>query len=65
MRSAGVVRAARWMTTRSALTARCRSPSGCDQLATVDLDRLTEPVGFLAVEELQRLDAALALVLDL
>ena len=37
----------------------------CDQLATVDLGRLTEPVGFLTVEELQRVDEALALVLDL
>ena len=37
----------------------------CDQLATIDLDRLTEPVGFLTVEELQRVDEAIALVLDL
>jgi len=37
----------------------------CDQLDTVDLCRLTEPVGFLTVEELQRVDEALALVLDL
>ena len=37
----------------------------CDQLATVDLYRLTDPVGFLALEELQRVDEALALVLDL
>ncbi len=37
----------------------------CDQLATVDLNRLTEPVGFLTIEEMQRVDAALALVLDL
>lgn len=37
----------------------------CDQLATVDLQRLTEPVGFLTVEELSQVDDALALVLDL
>ncbi len=37
----------------------------CDQLATVDLNRLTEPVGFLTIEEMQRVDEALALVLDL
>ena len=36
----------------------------CDQLATVDLDRLTEPVGFLAAQELRRVDEALALILD-
>ncbi|HEV7167587.1 MAG TPA: type II toxin-antitoxin system PemK/MazF family toxin [Micrococcaceae bacterium] len=37
----------------------------CDQLDTVDLNRLTEPVGFLSMEEMQRVDEALALVLDL
>jgi mRNA interferase MazF len=37
----------------------------CDQLATVDLRRLTEPAGLLTVEEMQRVDAALGLVLDL
>lgn len=37
----------------------------CDQLTTVDLVRLTEPAGFLTVEELLRIDDALALVLDL
>ena len=37
----------------------------CDQLDTVDLRRLTEPVGFLTIEETQRVDEALALVLDL
>ncbi len=37
----------------------------CDQLATVDLNRLNEPVGFLNIEEMQRVDEALALVLDL
>lgn len=37
----------------------------CDQLDTVDVARLTEPVGFLSIEEMQRVDEALALVLDL
>lgn len=37
----------------------------CDQLDTVDLRRLTDPVGFLTIEEMQRVDEALALVLDL
>jgi mRNA interferase MazF len=37
----------------------------CDQLATVDLQRLSEPVGFLTVEEMHRVDEALTLVLDL
>lgn len=37
----------------------------CDQLATVDLDRLTDPVGFLTLEEMQRVGDALLLVLDL
>ncbi len=37
----------------------------CDQLATVDLNRLTEPTGFLTLEEMQRVDEALSLVLDL
>ena len=37
----------------------------CDQLATVGLNRLTEPAGFLTIEEMQRVDEALALVLDL
>lgn len=37
----------------------------CDQLATVDLDRLTEPAGFLTLDEMQRVDEALSLVLDL
>ena len=36
-----------------------------DQIATVDLDRLTEPVGFLTVEQLHRIDQAITLVLDL
>jgi len=37
----------------------------CDQIATVDLNRLAEPAGFLTLEEMQRIDGALALVLDL
>ena len=37
----------------------------CDQLATVDLNRLGEPAGFLTFEEMQRVDEALCLVLDL
>lgn len=37
----------------------------CDQLATIDLRRLTESVGFLTIEEMQRVDHALTLVLDL
>lgn len=37
----------------------------CDQLATVDLDRLSERAGSLTLEEMQRVDEALTLVLDL
>lgn len=37
----------------------------CDQLASVDLRRLTEPAGFLTLEEMQRVSEALTLVLDL
>jgi len=37
----------------------------CDQLDTVDVNRLTEPVGFLSIQEMQLVDEALALVLDL
>lgn len=37
----------------------------CDQLETVDLSRLTESVGFLSIQEMQQVDEALALVLDL
>ena len=37
----------------------------CDQLDTVDLNCLTEPVGFLSAQDMQRVDEALALVLDL
>jgi len=31
----------------------------------VDLSRLTEPIGFLTIEEMERVDEALAVVLDL
>lgn len=37
----------------------------CDQLATVDLDRFTERVGYLTLDEMQRIDTALTLMLDL
>lgn len=37
----------------------------CDQMTTVDLVRVTQPAGCLTVEELSRIDDALALVLDL
>lgn len=37
----------------------------CDQLAAVDLNRLTEPAGFLTIDEMRRVDEALTLVLDL
>lgn len=37
----------------------------CDQIATVDLNRLAEPAGFLTLDEMQRVDEALSLVLDL
>lgn len=37
----------------------------CDQLATIDLNRLTEPAGYLTIAELQQVDEALTLVLDL
>lgn len=37
----------------------------CDQLDTVDLNRLTESVGCLSVREMQEVDQALSLVLDL
>lgn len=37
----------------------------CDQLAAVDITRLSDSVGFLTVAELQQLDEALQLVLDL
>lgn len=37
----------------------------CDQLATVDPGRLTEPAGFLTRDEMQRVGAAFSLILDL
>lgn len=37
----------------------------CDQLATVDLNRLSQPAGFLTISEMRRVDEALLLVLDL
>ncbi len=37
----------------------------CDQLDAVDLNRLADPVGVLSLEEMQRVDEALTLVLDL
>ena len=37
----------------------------CDQLATVDIARLSESCGFRIGAEFQRVDGALALVLDL
>jgi mRNA interferase MazF len=37
----------------------------CDQLATVDLERLSEPAGLLTLDEMQRVSAALSLILDL
>ena len=37
----------------------------CDQLATVDLGRLSEPAGFLTLDEMQRVGEALSLILDL
>ncbi|MEI2778457.1 MAG: type II toxin-antitoxin system PemK/MazF family toxin [Tetrasphaera sp.] len=37
----------------------------CDQLATVDLVRLSERAGALTLDEMRRVDEALTLVLDL
>ena len=37
----------------------------CDQIATVALSRLAEQAGYLTLDEMQRVDAALDLVLDL
>lgn len=37
----------------------------CDQASTVDLQRLTDPAGFLTLDEMRRVDEALSLVLDL
>jgi mRNA interferase MazF len=45
--------------------AGCQTLVMCDQLDTVDLNRLTEPAGYLTMDEMQRVDVALSLVLDL
>lgn len=37
----------------------------CDQIATVDLNRLTDSASFLTLGEMQRVDEALSLVLGL
>lgn len=37
----------------------------CDQLAAVDLSRLAERAGHLTLDEMQRVDEAVSLVLDL
>lgn len=37
----------------------------CDQIATVDLNRLSESAGYLTLAEMHRVDEALSLVLDL
>ena len=37
----------------------------CDQLTTVDLERLTEPAGFLTLAEMQRVSEALSSILNL
>jgi mRNA interferase MazF len=44
---------------------RSRTLVMCDQIATVDPNRLAEPAGFLTLKEMQRVDEALSLVLDL
>jgi len=44
---------------------RSRTLVMCDQIATVDLNWLAEPAGFLTLKEMQRVDEALCLVLDL
>ena len=44
---------------------RSRTLVMCEQIATVDLNRLAEPAGSLTLEEMQRVDEALSLVLDL
>lgn len=36
----------------------------CEQTAAVNAERLTKPVGFLTVQEMQEVDEALRLVLD-
>lgn len=37
----------------------------CDQLATVDLRRFGEAVGYLGLDEIRRVEEAVALVMDL
>ncbi|USQ79732.1 type II toxin-antitoxin system PemK/MazF family toxin [Ornithinimicrobium faecis] len=37
----------------------------CDQIATVDLNCLAERAGYLTLQEMQRVDEGLSLVLDL
>ena len=37
----------------------------CDQLDTVDINRLNEPVGVLSIDDMQQVDEALSLILDL
>lgn len=37
----------------------------CDQISTVDVRRLTDPAGFLTLDEMHRVDEALSLILDL
>ena len=37
----------------------------CDQLATVNLGHLSQPAGFLTLDEMQRVGEALSLSLDL
>lgn len=37
----------------------------CDQLATVDLGRLSEQAGYLTLKEMRSVDEALTLVLDI
>jgi mRNA interferase MazF len=49
----------------SVVIAECETLVMCDQLATVDLNRLSEQAGLLTLDEMQRVDDALALVLDL
>jgi len=44
---------------------RSRTLVMCDQIATVDVNRLAEPAYFLTLEEMQGVDEALSLVLDL
>jgi len=37
----------------------------CDQIATVDLNRLADRAGYLTLKDMQRVDEGLSLVLDL